>query len=822
MNTERTWTWTFDRYDPKNERVVEALCTLGNGRFATRGAAPESHADAVHYPGTYAAGCYNWLPSRIAGKQVGNEDMVNLPDWTRLRYRCLPDAGPAGDWLTPDHPSLRHHHVRLDLRAGTLTRRMLYQDADGRRLGVTHTRFVDMADPYLAAQQSTFRAYGWRGTVEIRSVLDGDVTNAGVERYRDLNGRHLTGHRAGVGADGIARLSCETTSSRIRIGIAVRTSSRPPAPVSANCTGTATEQTFRLPVSRGHPAVILKSAALHTSLDRPVGDPLASAVEHLWPTPDFAAALATHKAAWEHLWSQGEVVVPGEAGRILRLHAFHVLQTLSPHTAELDAGVPARGLHGEAYRGHVFWDELFVLPYLTLHFPEVARALLMYRHRRLPAARAAARGTGRPGAMFPWQSAGSGREETQALHLNPRSGRWLPDRSRLQRHVGSAIAWNVWRYAQTTGDTGFLYGPGAELLLGIARYWGAAADYDTGRERYRIRGIAGPDEYHDAYPGAAAAGIDDNTYTNVTAAWALARGLELAAELPPSRRRQLEQQLGLTAEVLSRWEDVSRRLYVPFHGGVISQFEGYGDLAELNWDAYRSRYTDIRRLDRILESEGDTVNRYQASKQADTLMLGYLFRPAELHEIFAGLGYELDDDLWRATVSYYLQRTSHGSTLSSLVHGWVLARHKGPESWRYCEEALLGDVMDIQGGTTGEGVHLGAMAGTLDLIERGMVGLEAGPDGLRIDPAPLREVPRCTFTADCLGHRGIRIRLLPGRIGIAVPDSRIAQPLPLHLPGGRLTTVPAGGQYWFRLDTVGLSRARPRRPARRRGASPRA
>ncbi|WP_328965004.1 glycoside hydrolase family 65 protein [Streptomyces virginiae] len=798
MNT--AWTWTFDRYDPKTERVVEALCTLGNGRFATRGAAPEAPADAVHYPGTYAAGCYNWLPSQVAGKQVGNEDMVNLPDWTRVRYRCLPEDGPAGEWLTPDDPSLRHHRAVLDLRAGTLTRRMLFQDGHGRRLGVTHTRLVHMADPYLAAQQSTFRASGWRGTIEIQSVLDGDVTNAGVARYRALNGRHLTGHRAGVGADGIAWLSCETTSLRTRIGIAVRTSSRPLAAVTLSCTDEATAQTFRLPISRGHPVVVLKSAALYSALDRPAGDSLTSAVEHVTHAPDFATALTGHKAAWEDLWSRGEVKVPGEAGRILRLHAFHVLQTLSPHTAELDAGVPARGLHGEAYRGHVFWDELFVTPYLTLHLPEVARAVLMYRHRRLPVARAAARRAGRPGAMFPWQSAGSGREETQTLHLNPRSGRWLPDHSRLQRHVGSAIAWNVWRYAQTTGDTGFLYGPGAELLMSIARYWGAVADYDTDRERYRIRGVVGPDEYHDAYPGAATPGIDDNAYTNVTAAWVLARGLELAAELPRTRMRQLEQQLGIDTEVLNRWEDVSRRLLVPWHGDVISQFEGYGDLAELDWDAYRARYSDIRRLDRILESEDDTVNRYQASKQADTLMLGYLFRPDELHDIFARLGYRLDDDLWRATVAYYLQRTSHGSTLSSLVHGWVLARHKGPDAWRYCEEALLGDVMDIQGGTTGEGIHLGAMAGTLDLIERGIVGLEVGPDGLRIDPVPLREVPRCSFTVDCLGHRGIRIRFVPGKLGIEVPSSRTAPPLPLRLPDGVTADLPAGRQRWFRTE----------------------
>ncbi|MGW0963403.1 glycosyl hydrolase family 65 protein, partial [Streptomyces gelaticus] len=226
---------------------------------------------------------------------------------------------------------------------------------------------------------------------------------------------------------------------------------------------------------------------------------------------------------------------------------------------------------------------------------------------------------------------------------------------------------------------------------------------------------------------------------------------------------------------------------------------GYGELAELDWDAYRSRYCDIRRLDRILESEGDTVNRYQASKQADTLMLGYLFRPAELRSLFDRLGYRFDDEVWRATVGYYLDRTSHGSTLSSLVHGWVLARERGPDAWRYCEEALLSDVADVQGGTTGEGIHLGAMAGTLDLVERGVAGLEAGPDGLRIEPMPLRALPRCTFTFCYRGHSGIRVRLLPGRLGIRVPRSRPAHPLTVCLPGERLVTVAAGEERWFRL-----------------------
>ncbi|MEU9859838.1 glycoside hydrolase family 65 protein [Streptomyces sp. NPDC047971] len=793
------WTWTgSDRYDPERERLVEALCTLGNGRFATRGSAPECTAGPAHYPGTYLAGCYDRLTSVVEGERIENEDLVNLPNWTLLRYRCLPDDAPPGAWLTPDSDSLRTYGVQLDLRAGVLARRLFYRDDRGLGLRVSHLRVVHMGDPRLAVQRTAFRAYGWSGVVEVESVLDGDVTNAGVERYRHLDGRHLVDHRTGFEQDGIGWLTCRTVDPGIRVALAVRTVTRPVCPARKDATRTGTVQTYRLPVGPRRSATVVKTMALRTSLDRPATDPFAEAVDAAARAPAFSRLLSTHRACWHRLWEQGELRVPGEAGRILRLHLFHVFQTLSPNTADLDVGVPARGLHGEAYRGHVFWDELFVLPYLTVHFPEVARALLMYRHRRLPAARAAARRAGGRGAVYPWQSASSGREETQTLHLNPRSGRWLPDHSHLQRHVGSAVALNAWRYAQATGDRGFLHSAGAEILLEVARHWAGAATYDAAHDRYRLRGVMGPDEYHDAYPDATNPGIDDNAYTNATAAWVLARGLDLLGELPDARRAELTERLAVDDEERARWEEVSHRLYVPFHRGVVSQFEGYGDLAELDWDAYRNRYGDIRRLDRILEAEGDTVNRYQASKQADTLMLGYLFRPAELHGLFARLGYALDEETWRATVAYYLRRTSHGSTLSSLVHGWVLTRQKGADAWRYCEEALLADVADVQGGTTGEGIHLGAMAGTVDLVERGITGLEAGPEGLRIAPVALREVPRFAFSLCVLGHRGVRLRMLPGRLAIRVPESSLG-PLAVVLPEGRRIALSPGEERWFRM-----------------------
>ena len=227
--------------------------------------------------------------------------------------------------------------------------------------------------------------------------------------------------------------------------------------------------------------------------------------------------------------------------------------------------------------------------------------------------------------MFPWQSGSDGREESQRLHLNPRSGRWLPDVTSRQRHVGVAVAFNVWQYYQATGDMYFLSSTGAEMLLDVGTVLRRPRPVDPATGRRYIRGVVGPDEFHTGYPGAPEAGIDDNAYTNVMTAWVLQRGLEVLELLPPRRCEELTEALRLRPGDVERWRDITHRMSVPFHAdGVISQFAGYERLAELDWDGYRARYGDLQRLDRILEAEGDCVNRYQASKQADVLMLFYL------------------------------------------------------------------------------------------------------------------------------------------------------------------------------------------------------
>ena len=676
------WSLVYEEFNPAQEALREALCTLGNGYFATRGTGPEAEADDVHYPGTYLAGGYNRLQTAIAGRVVENEDLVNFPNWLPLTFR-LGD----GNWFNLRAVEILSYRQELNLKTGVLLRTVRFRDRQGRKTQVTDRRVVHMGNPHLAALETTLTAENWSGRLEILSGLDGRVVNAGVERYRNLNNKHLepVGTRA-IGEQTIY-LEVETNQSKIRMVQAASTQVFRDAELLQVERHTIEEpdyiaQQFGVDVTEGSEVRIEKVIALFSSRDRAVSECGQEAQEAVAEAPCFRDLLKSHAMAWEHLWRYFDIEIelsePRKAERtalILRLHIFHLLQTISPHTIELDVGAPARGWHGESYRGHIFWDELFIFQFPNLRIPEMTRALLMYRYRRLNEARAAARKAGFRGAMYPWQSGSNGREESQELHLNPKSGRWLADHSRLQRHVNAAIAYNAWQYYQVTQDLQFLSFRGAEMILEIARFWASIATYNDDLGRYEIVGVMGPDEYHDSYPGAAEPGLNNNAYTNIMAVWGLCCALELLEILTEDRRQGLCERLDIREEEIKHWEEVSRRMRVVFHDdGIISQFEGYDRLEEFDWEAYRKKYGNIQRLDRILEAEGDTPNRYKVSKQADVLMLFYLFSAEELAKLLGRLGYRFEGAMIPRNIEYYLRRTSHGSSLDRFIHAWVLAR----------------------------------------------------------------------------------------------------------------------------------------------------
>ncbi|WP_018231033.1 glycosyl hydrolase family 65 protein [Thioalkalivibrio thiocyanodenitrificans] len=777
VHEEGTWSLVYEGYRPDQEGLREALCTLGNGYFATRGAAPDSRADDVHYPGTYLAGGYNRLVSEVAGRKVENEDLVNLPDWLPLTFRI--DDGP---WFSMDDVEILSLRQTLDLRRGLLCRELRFRDARGHTTGWHERRVVSMADPHLAGLCVELTAEDWSGQITVRSALDGGVTNSGVARYRDLANRHLEVLEREHRGEETIFLRARTNQSQLGVAQAARTRLyRDEEPIDAQRRtirdGQRITQEIDCTVQANSTLRIEKILAMYSSRDWAISEPGIESLRALGHAGRFDELRAAHELAWTHLWNECDISLDGDAASgtelKLRVHIFHLLQTVSPHSIDLDTGVPARGWHGEAYRGHIFWDELFIFPFLSLRIPILTRALLRYRYRRLTEARRAAKEAGCRGAMYPWQSGSDGREETQHLHLNPDSGRWLPDTSHRQRHINAAVAYNIWQYHQATGDQEFMHFYGAEMLLEIARFWADISTYNPSLDRYEIKAVMGPDEYHTAYPDTdpeAAGGIDNNAYTNVMAAWVLTRALDVIDLLPGQRRRQLCERLGLGDEEFEGWLEISRKLRVPINAeGIISQFEGYDDLEEFDWDGYREKYGDIHRLDRILEAEGDTPNRYKVSKQADVLMLFYLFSAEELALLFEQLGYPFEYDTIPRNIDYYSARTSHGSTLSRLAHSWVLARADRARSWHLFLRALDSDLADVQGGTTPEGIHLGAMAGTVDLVQRCYLGIDMWANVLHFDPALPDDLHRARVRLHYRGqtldveadHDMLRIRSAP-------------------------------------------------------------
>src|SRR5918993_1776914 len=478
------WTLAYDSFEPEEEGLREALTSTGNGYFCTRGALAWSEADEVSYPGTYMHGGFNRETTIMAGVPVLNEDLVNLPNWLLLEMRIEGEEA-----VGMDNVELLSYRHEYDVRNATLVRAQRTRAGGGGETTLETRRFVSMADMHQAAMRWTITPENWSGSVEVITALDGRVTNTGVARYRSLEGRHLDPVSPRTFGPEIIALEARTRQSRLYVAEAARTrvyrgDERLDAACSLYQMQDYIHQVLAFEVKEKQPVHVEKMVAFYTSRDAAINEPLVNAGKAVGRYGTFAEAFEHHARAWDELCEVCDVRVPNDdrVQLLLRLHISHILQVCSPHTADLDAGVPARGLNGEAYRGHIFWDELFIYPFLNFRLPEITRELLMYRYRRLDEARATAKDAGYRGAMYPWQSGSDGKEETQIVHLNPRSGRWDRDLSHNQRHINAAIFYNIWRYHQATEDSEFLLGHGAEMMLEIARFWSSIASFNPDRE----------------------------------------------------------------------------------------------------------------------------------------------------------------------------------------------------------------------------------------------------------------------------------------------------------------------------------------------------
>ncbi len=807
--SDESWSLVFDEYDPSLVGRREALCMLGNGYLACRAASCESVANEIHSPGSYLAGVYDRSLYSSETTSFEYEDLVNIPNWTLLQFKIEDD-----NWFSIDKVELQKWRQELNLREGILYRFLEFTDKKGRQTAVAERRFVHMRSTHICGIELTFTALNWDGRLTVRSAIDGSVSNIGTRLYSNMGKAHLASLSSEADKNGLFVL-VKTRQSNVEIAVCASTyilidgHEQKGTPNSYAHNGVARND-YELELKRNVRVQVQKMVAVYSSKDFAIASPEAAAKNLvLGRKSSFDLLVEEQKEAWHQLWRRFDLAIETDdvnsrkdISLLLHLHSFHVLQTVCINSVDLDVGVPARGWT-EGYQGHVFWDDLFCFPFVNLRLPEVTQSLLKYRYRRLDAAREIARQRGAKGACFPWQSGSSGREETPAAIWYPTRNEWVPDYSHMQIHVNAAIVMDVWQYYQVTGNLEFLYAYGAELVMEIARFFSSIAIWNKDRERFELHGVVGPDEYHVKYPGSEHPGINNNAYTNVMASWCLCRALELIKIIPEDRCDELLERLNVSEEEVAQWNSMSAKFFVPFgESGFIEQFEGYEKLEEFPF--YKDEKLDMNKLDKVFGHEGGTFNKYKVSKQADVLMLFYLFSTEELKEIFQHLGYDFDTEAFDLNVDYYIKRTSNKSTLSRVALSWVLSRidrknslkllsalrnasgenkdaavvegkmQMDPEhvgaSWGLFREALSSDYMDIQGGTTPEGIHLGAMAGTVDIVQRCYTGMVTRDDVLWLNPNLPKGINRLSFRIQ-YRHQSVKVDICQRKILVTAGHS---------------------------------------------------
>ncbi len=326
------WTFSYEDFDPQKEGLREALCTLGNGYFATRGAAPESRADGVHYPGTYIAGGFNRVSTPVADRMVENEDLVNWPNWLPLTFRI-----DGGDWLDIRQVEIRDYRQELDLKGGELSRAVHYRDKEGRETKIRQRRIVHMLQPHLAAQLFEIEPVNWSGRLEVRTALDGRVVNGGVARYQKLNKKHLEPMEEGQSAPDSIFLKVQSSQSQIRVAQAARTrvyrgdELLEPERRLEQAAGFIAQE-FTLAAAPGETITVEKIVALFTSLDQAISECGLEARRLVARVGRYAELAKSQRLAWKQLWRRFNVEVelanPESSGETMRVVRLYIMQLL--------------------------------------------------------------------------------------------------------------------------------------------------------------------------------------------------------------------------------------------------------------------------------------------------------------------------------------------------------------------------------------------------------------------------------------------------------------------------------------------------------------
>jgi trehalose/maltose hydrolase-like predicted phosphorylase len=689
------WVLTHEGYDVLTENAVESRFALGNGFLGMRASRPVSRGPTwvswqgyirwASWPRCYVAGLFD-RPNTVPPVPA----LVPVADWSRVRL--VLDDNPQlmldGEFLA----SVR----QLDLRRGMDLTDLSYRAHAGIIINGTELRLVSLADRAVALQLLRFSLD--RDGIEV--TLEANFAMAGMGMEPLQLDRDVCAWRTEGSGKAVAMAGSTT----------LRADGRPLVPERSF----SLRWIWRWRSVAGQVLELDRLVAVARS-DRLADDPAPVASDAIARSRalGWRGVLAAHEAAWQHHWDTSDVIIEGddEMQQAMRFAVYHLTSAANPEDEHVSIG--ARGLTGDAYFGHVFWDtEIYLLPFYVAVWPEAARALLMYRYHTLPGARAKADSMGYKGALYAWESADTGEETTPERVVGPGGQTIDILTGKMEQHISADIAYAVWQYWRFTGDDDFFLRAGAEILLDTARFWASRAVAEEDGRRH-IRRVIGPDEYHED--------IDDNAFTNVMARWNIARGLEAIEVMRtrwPDRATALCERLALREPELADWRDAVARIVTGFDPatGLYEQFAGYHKLEPLDLSLYADRKVPI---DVVIGHE--RTQRSQVVKQADVVALLAL-----LPDEFPGASA-------KANFRYYEPRCAHGSSLSTGIHALAAARLGDTEAaHRFLHHTAAAD-LELDPNSAG-GIRIAGLGGLWQAVVLGFAGLDLNADMLGIDP----------------------------------------------------------------------------------------
>lgn len=748
-----TWTVLREVYDASENAVYETLFTLANGNLSLRGIEEFS---SVSFPGTYLAGVFDKFDAPVT-------ELVNLPN--PLILRIYVDNHP----LNLERNALLEYRRTLDMRSGTLHSHYVLETGSGKRLRIESLRFVSRAHVGRFGVRYRLTPLNFSGKILVEHCVDTATFNGNLDPNNKI--QHYVTVCVGESLPGVH--AAVKTHDKGHI-VAFRTALKGFDENGENAlrfrkfrlVGGSPSEIFTLFARESVTYTVEKYGVVHSSRHRET--PLESADGELlrFYHEGLETELAEHGKVLESVWKDIDVEIDGDevAQRAIRFNIFHLFQCASDDPR---VSIGARGLHGEGYKGHVFWDtEIFMFPFFLYSLPKYAKNLLLYRYHTLEGARRNAQLNGYRGAQFPWESADDGLEVTPKWgedYLGNPVRIWTGDE---EFHINSDIAVALVHYHVVTGDDEFMRDYGVELLLETGRFWASRVEYNEREDRYEINRVIGPDEFHEH--------VNNNVYTNYLARWNLLKAKTYYGwlrEKYPDKFEALKSHLGLTDTEVEGWERIAERVHIPRKPGelLIEQFEGYFELEDheiTEWDENGlPKWPKTVNLAKLGETK--------LIKQPDVVML-MLVLPEEFTREEMKVNYE-----------YYEKRTMHKSSLSPSMYS-IMGLKVGDthNAYKYFLKTVLVDLEDNQGNTN-NGFHAASAGGAWQCVVNGFGGMTLNKDGvLEFNPWLPEHWRALGFT---IHYRGIKLNVTVGKEKLIVQTDGA---LKIVVGGVKRTLVP--------------------------------